>query len=61
MTKDEVVDMMLFSINSDNRNLCKQAGMSDEDAESQIAQSQPSLTMILGNIYDMLKEANVIA
>ncbi len=61
MTKEEVVDMMLFSINADNRELCKKAGMSDEDTESQISQSQPSLQLILGNMYDMLKEANVIS
>jgi hypothetical protein len=61
MTKDEVVDMMLFSINTDNRALCKQSGMSEEDTESQIAQSQQSLMLIVGNMYDMLKEAEVIS
>jgi hypothetical protein len=61
MTKDEVVDMMLFSINTDNRALCKQSGMSEEDTESQIAQSQQSLMLIVGNMYDMLKEAKVIS
>lgn len=52
---------MLESINADNRDLCKKAGMSDADAESQIAQSQPSLGFILGNIYDKLNEAGVLA
>lgn len=61
MTKDEVVDMMLFSINTDNRALCKQSGMSEEDTETQIAQSQQSLMLIVGNMYDMLKEAEVIS
>lgn len=61
MTKEEVIDMMLFSINADNRELCKQAGMSDKDAESQIEQSQPSLKLIFSNMYDMLKEASVIS
>ena len=61
MTKDEVVDMMLFSINTDNRALCKQSGMSEEDTEKQVAQSQQSLMLIVGNMYDMLKEAEVIS
>jgi hypothetical protein len=61
MTKDEVVDMMLFSINTDNRALCKQSGMSEEDIETQVAQSQQSLMLIVGNMYDMLKEAEVIS
>jgi hypothetical protein len=61
MTREEVIDMMLFSINADNRELCEKAGMSDSDTESQIEQSQPSLQLILGNMYDMLKEAKVIS
>jgi hypothetical protein len=61
MTKEEVVDMMLFSINADNRELCKKAGMSESDTESQISQSQPSLQLILSNMYDMLKDGGVIA
>jgi hypothetical protein len=61
MTKEEVVDIMLFSINTDNRELCKQGGMSEKDIESQIEQSQQSLKLILNNMYDMLKEGGVIA
>lgn len=61
MTKEEVIDMMLFSINTDNREMGKNAGISDEDMETQIANSQPSLTVMMSNIYDMLKEGGVIA
>ena len=61
MTKDEVVEMMLFSINKDNREMGKQAGISDYDMEKQIEQSQQSLTFMMSNIYDMLKEGGVIA
>jgi hypothetical protein len=61
MNKEDVLKIMLDSINADNRDLCKKAGMSDADAESQIAQSQPSLGFILGNIYDKLNEAGVLA
>jgi len=61
MNKDEVVSMMLESINKDNREMCEKAGMSSADIESQIQQSQPSLNYILSNLYDKLKEANLIA
>ena len=61
MSKEETIKIMLDSINSDNRELCSKAGMSESDTENQIQQSQPSLVYILGNAYDKLKEADVIA
>lgn len=61
MEKDEVVFMMLQSVNDDNRDLCTKAGMSPADIESQIQQSQPSLQFIMSNVYDKLKEANLIS
>ena len=61
MSKDEVLNIMLNSVNADNRDLCQKAGMSDSDTEAQIAQSQPSLQFILNNVYEKLKEAGVIA
>jgi hypothetical protein len=36
-------------------------GMSQEDTETQIEQSQPSLIFMLGNIYEKLKSSNVLA
>lgn len=61
MNKEEVINLMLESMNADNRALCKQAGISDSDAETQISQSQPTLIFMFGNIYDKLKASNVIA
>ena len=61
MIKDEVVNLMIESINEVNRGLCKQGGMSDADAEAQIAQSQPSLGLICSNLYDLLKQKEIIA
>ena len=60
MTKEETLNLMLKSINDDNRDLCKQGGMSEADAESQIAQSQPSLQLIIGNMYDRMKIGGAI-
>jgi DNA modification methylase len=61
MTKDEVVNVMLKSINDDNRKLCKQGGMSDAETEAQIGQSQQSLVLICSNLYDKLKDDQIIA
>lgn len=61
MTKDEAINIMMESINSDNREMGKQAGISDADMETQIAQSQASLSFMMSNIYDKLKESGAIA
>lgn len=61
MTKEEATTLMIKSINDDNRDLCQKGGMSEADTESQIAQSQPSLELIVGNMYDRMKDAGLIA
>jgi ketopantoate reductase len=61
MTKDEVIKIMLDSINSDNLAMCLQNGMSEEEATKQIEQSQPSLVFLFGNIHDKLTAAGALA
>ena len=61
MTKEEAVDLMLNSINEDNREMGLRSGISEEDMEMQIQQSQPSLAFMMSNIYDKLKAGGVIA
>lgn len=61
MTKDEAINLMLESINNDNRSMGVQAGLNAADLEKQIEQSQPSLSFMMSNIYDKLKESGVIA
>jgi ribosomal protein L7Ae-like RNA K-turn-binding protein len=61
MTKDEAVNIMLNSINEDNRSMGIQAGLNAADLEKQIEQSQASLVFMMSNIYDKLKEGGVIA
>ena len=60
MTKDEAVELMLKSINDDNREMCIQGGMSPEDMETQISQSQPALSLITANMYDRMKDSGII-
>jgi hypothetical protein len=61
MTKEEAIKVMLDSINSDNFELGIQSGLSEENLKSQIEQSQVSLSFMMGNIYDKLKDAGAIA
>jgi hypothetical protein len=60
MTKDNVVTLMMESINSDNKKLCLDMGMSEEEANKNIEQSQMSLGLMMGNIYDKLVDAKII-
>lgn len=61
MTKDEVIKIMLDSINTDNLTLGLQAGLKEDDLKAQIEQSQQSLGFMMGNIYDKLKDSGVLA
>jgi hypothetical protein len=61
MTKEEVVTLMLESINADNLALGLQAGLDETPLKSQIEQSQPSLGFMMSNIYDKLQSGGVIA
>jgi len=60
MNKEEVVKIMLDSINEDNLALGLQAGIKEEDIKMQIEVSQPSLGFMMSNIYDKLQSNGVI-
>jgi hypothetical protein len=61
MTKEEAIDIMMESINADNKALGLQSGMSEEDLDKQIEASQPSLAFMMSNIYDKLQAGGAIA
>lgn len=60
MNKSEVVNLMFESISQDNRDLAMRAGMTDDVIEQQIAQSAEGLKFMLSNVYDKLKNLNII-
>lgn len=60
LTKEQAIDIMMESINSDNKQMGIAAGMDEATLEQQISQSQPSLAFMMENIYDKLKGAGVI-
>ena len=61
MTKDDAIKIMLDSINEDNKELCLASGMSEEEANKNIEQSQMSLGLIINNMYDKMVDAKIIA
>jgi hypothetical protein len=61
MIKEDVINLMLESMNSDNRSICKQGGMAEDEMEAQITASQTPLLYMLSNMYDRLKSAGVLS
>ena len=57
MTKDEFVEIMFTSFNDDNLAMCKQSGMTEEEAYTKMNESGPSLLFLLSNCYDKLKQS----
>jgi hypothetical protein len=58
--KTETVAFMLESLNAENRAICLQNGMPEDEINRNIEQSQQSLNYMLNNIYDKMKVANLI-
>lgn len=58
--KDTFINLMINSINNDNRELCKNGGMENDEIEKSIAQSQPSLAYMAENLYNILVENKII-
>lgn len=61
MTKDEILDLIVESINLDNRELCIRGGMPEEQIQKSMAESQPSLQYMAANLYDRMKEKNILS
>ena len=60
MTKDEVIDFIIESINLDNRDLCEKANMPEEQINQSISDSQSSLQYIAFNLYARMKAKNLL-
>lgn len=60
MNREEVISIIIESINTDNKELCLRSGMSEEQADSQIEQSQPSLQFMMENALNKLIDAGLV-
>lgn len=61
MDKQQVVYLMLESMVETNKKLSHGHGMSEEELEKQMDRSLPSMIIIVSDIYDKMKEANLLA
>jgi hypothetical protein len=52
---------MLDSINKDNLELCEKMNMSEEQIKKSVEDSQNSLSLIVSNLYDRMKQQSLIA
>jgi hypothetical protein len=59
MTKEEVIALMMKSMNDDNKDLCLRSGLSESDAEKQINESQPSLQYLIENLHKRMADAGL--
>jgi hypothetical protein len=60
MTKEEVMNIMIESINEDNRQICRRGQMPEDQIEKSIKESAPAILLIVGSLYDKLKEKNLL-
>lgn len=59
MTRQDVIETMIETVNAYNVNLMKQAKMSDADIAKNIDGQYPALQHMFGLIYDDLEVKNV--
>ena len=59
MTRHEVIEIMIETVNGYNINLMKQAKMSDADITKNIDGQYPALQHMMGLIYDDLEIRDV--
>jgi hypothetical protein len=60
MTKEEVMKFMIESINADNREICRRGNMPEDQMEKSIKESAPALELMVSNLYNKLKENNLL-
>lgn len=60
MNREEVIKLMVDSIENDNRKICKQNGMAEDEVEDSIAKSTQSINYMMNNIYTKLVDKGII-
>lgn len=61
MNETEAIDFMLNAFIEENKALAERAGMSEEEFNNQMSQSEQSLRYMFGNVYSKMKEANLLS
>jgi hypothetical protein len=61
MKESEILNFMLDSIKEDNYMMAQQVGMSEEEIKENFIKSEPSLSFMVVNLYNRMKEQGIIA
>jgi hypothetical protein len=61
MNEQEVLVFMLDSIKQDNYDLAAKSGMTQEQIKDFSTQSEPSLSYMVKNLYNRMKEQGIIS
>jgi hypothetical protein len=60
MIKEEILKLMVRSLNQDNLEMAERSGMDRSEIDKLVEQSQPSLQFMVSNMYDRMKAADIL-
>ena len=60
MSKEDILKLMISSLNQDNLELCERSGMDRDQIDIKVSESQPSLQFMVSNMYDRMKAADIL-
>lgn len=60
MNKEEIIELMVDSLQSDNREICTQNGMAESEIEESIAKSTQTINYMMNNVYSKLIDKGII-
>ena len=60
MNKEEVLKLMLDSLNQDYLEMCERASMARNEIDKLVTESQSSFQFMVSNMYNKMKAANIL-
>lgn len=60
MDREEILQVMCAAFDKANRGLCEQAGLSEEEVNSKISESELAVTFLLKEVLSELEEKNLL-
>jgi hypothetical protein len=61
MNEQEILVFMLDSIKKDNYEMAARSGMTEEKIKESFTQSEPSISYMVKNLYNRMKEQGIIS
>jgi hypothetical protein len=60
MNKEEILQVMCAAFNKANSGLCEQAGLSEEEIDAKISESEMAVSFLLKEVLSELEEKNLL-